>query len=185
MKAQSRRRSADWNASRNRSTRKTGERRRRFSARRMTTSTRVARSRGKNPAATVPGGFRDAEGPGFLTLTGRAAPPAADRTPPSRIGNCESVASGSRPGGGGVSGNGGGPPPGAGSSGARRSRSGRPVTPELWTAASAADARTGGGGPFDAASSTPRKRSAAEISSGDGAQGAGPAGEAESLPAVP
>lgn len=91
-KAQSRVRSVDWNASRKRRTRKTGERSRRSSARRMTPSTRVARSRGKRPAVSA-AVASDVEERGRRTFTAGAGRTALGRPSP-RMGNWESVASG-------------------------------------------------------------------------------------------
>ena len=167
-KAQSRSRSADWNASRKRRTRKTGDSRRRFSARRITPSTAVARSRGKNDAGEGPFASQAADGRAFLGRGAGAARSAEAGRPSDRIGNWESVASGGFLAAGG--GSGGGSGGGAGGAGGGPSRTGRLVTPELCTAASAAAATTGG--PPAATSSTLRKRSSAEISSGDAAWGA-------------
>ena len=182
-KAQSRRRCVDWNASRKRRTRKTGDRRRRFNARRMIESTRVDRTRGKNPAASSPGASRNAGGPGLRTRIAGTGRPPEGGAPLFRMGNCESVASGGRRGG--TAGAGMGTAAGTGGRSSRRGRSsgGRSVTPELWTAARATEATTAGGDPARAASSTPRKRPSAEISRGDGAPGSGSAGaDGASLP---
>ncbi len=129
----------------------------------MTPSTSDARRRGKKPPASGPRAAQAAEGRGFRTRTagaGRAATGAAGAES-FRIGNCERVAS--RTGCGGAGGYGTPARSGAASSGGK-SRTGRSVTPELWTAASAADATTGERESFRASSSTPLKRSAAEIS---------------------
>ncbi len=146
----------------------------------MTESTSVAARRRKNPPASGPVASHAAVGRGLRTrIAGGEA--ATDGGPPEfRMGNCESVASGTRrdAAGGGGAGSGAG-----GSGGGGWSSGGRSVTPELWTAASAEAATTGGTeSPRDAASSTLRNRSAAEISSGDGCAGAAGSGPASPDP---
>lgn len=164
-KAQSRRRSVDWKASLKRKTRKTGERSRRSSARRMTPSTRVARSRGKRPAASA-AVDSDVEERGRRTFGAGAGRTALGR-PSLRIGNWESVASGTAGAGAPFGASGGGSGTGGGSA----------RTPEPWTAASAAAAPTGARPPFWAFSSASRKSSWAEISSAALADGSGAASE--------
>lgn len=129
----------------------------------MTPSTRVARSRGKRPAASA-AVESEVDERGRRTFTAGAGRTALGR-PSLRIGNWESVASGTAGGGTGFGASGDGS--GAGGGSAR--------TPEPWTAASAAAAPTGARPAFRAFSSVSRKRSWAEISSAALADGSGPA----------